>query len=128
VKITRSELSNGQQDRTNTELGRKGEKLAAECLTKKGIEVIQFNYRYGRAEIDIIAKEKNVLIFVEVKYRTSTKFGFPEEFIDKAKEKRIKSAAENYIFEKNWQHDIRFDIVSIVDNKEPQIEHFIDCF
>lgn len=128
MKITKSELSNVPPDQTNTELGRKGEKLAADYLTEKGLEVIQFNYRYGRAEIDIIAIDKRILVFVEVKYRTSTKFGFPEEFVDKGKVKRIKTAAESYIFEKNWTADIRFDIVSIVEDRKIAIEHFIDCF
>ena len=121
-------MSSELQDPTNTELGRKGENLAAEYLIEKGFEIIQFNYRYGRAEIDIIAIDKNILVFVEVKYRTSTKFGFPEEFVDKPKVKRIKTAAESYIFEKNWTSDIRFDIVSIVEVRKIAIEHFIDCF
>jgi len=121
-------LNNELQDHTNTELGRKGEKLAAKYLAEKGLEVIQFNYRYGRGEIDIIAKDKNILVFVEVKYRTSIKFGFPEEFVDKGKVKRIKNVAESYIFEKNWTADIRFDIVSIVEVRKISIEHFIDCF
>jgi putative endonuclease len=128
VKITRSELNKEQRDQTNTELGRKGEKLAADYLIGKGLELIQFNYRKGRAEIDIIALDKKVLVFVEVKFRTSTKFGFPEEFVDKGKVKRIKTAAESYIFEKNWTADIRFDIVSIVELRNITIEHFIDCF
>ena len=93
-------MSNEPQDQTNTELGKKGEKLAAEYLVAKGLEVIQFNYRHGRSEIDIIAKDKNILVFVEVKYRTSTRYGFPEEFVDKGKAKRIKKVAESYIFEK----------------------------
>ena len=121
-------MNNELQDHTNTELGRKGEKLAAKYLAEKGLEVIQFNYRYGRGEIDIIAKDKNILVFVEVKYRTSIKFGFPEEFVDKGKVKRIKNVAESYIFEKNWTADIRFDIVSIVEVRKISIEHFIDCF
>ena len=121
-------MNNEQPNHTNTELGRKGEKIAAEYLISKGLEVIQLNYRYGRAEIDIIATENSILVFVEVKYRTSTRFGFPEEFVDKSKVKRIKTAAESYIFEKNWIADIRFDIVSIVDVKGVSVEHFIDCF
>lgn len=121
-------MSNAQPDRTNTEIGRKGEELAAKFLAEKGIEILESNYRHGRAEIDLIAIEQGVLLFVEVKYRRSVQFGYPEEFVDEGKVKRVKSAAEHYIFEKNWQHDIRFDIVSIVHNKKLSIEHFIDCF
>ena len=129
ARTTRSTLSNAQQDRTNTEIGRKGEELAANFLSHKGIEIVQLNFRYGRAEIDIIAIEKGVLLFVEVKYRTSLLYGYPEEFVDAGKKKRIKSAAEHYIFERNWLSDIRFDIVSIVNiGKKVAIEHFEDCF
>ncbi len=128
-RITKSALSNAPQDRTNTEVGKKGEELAAKYLAAKGIEILQFNYRCGRAEIDLIGLEKGILVFVEVKYRTNLLYGFPEESVDKAKAKRIKSAAENYIFEKNWLHDIRFDIVAIVDTgRKVTIEHFEDCF
>lgn len=112
----------------STQIGRKAEKYAVEYLTNKSIEILELNYRHGRAEIDIIAKDKDVLVFIEVKYRTSVMFGFPETFVDKAKSQRIKNAAEYYIFEKDWQHDIRFDIVSIVEYKTISIEHFVDCF
>ena len=68
-------------------------------------------------------------MFVEVKYRKSTLFGFPEEFVTKHKRTRLLQGADHYIMEKNWPGDIRFDIVSIVDsNGKPLIEHFEDCF
>ena len=125
----KNELSNEPQAKTNTDIGKKGELLAANFLAEKGYEMINKNYRSGRAEIDLIAKKDNLLIFVEVKFRKNVLFGFPEGFVDKGKETRIKTVAENYIFEKNWQSDIRFDIISIVDkNGKIQIEHFEDCF
>lgn len=69
------------------------------------------------------------MVFVEVKYRTSLLFGYPESFVTKSKQDRIRSAADNFIFEKNWTSNIRFDIISIVHIKGSiQIEHFEDCF
>jgi putative endonuclease len=115
--------------KTKTQIGKKAEEQAARFLSEKGFDIQLFNYRYGRAEIDIIAIEKEILVFVEVKYRTNVHFGYPESFVDAAKEKRIKSAAEHYIFENNWKQDIRFDVVAIVEiQNEVNIEHFMDCF
>ncbi|CAN5323774.1 YraN family protein [soil metagenome] len=108
--------------------GNKGEKLAAEFLEKKGYNIKEKNYRYKRAEIDIIAQKENLLIFFEVKTRGAISFGLPEEFVDAKKRDLIIEAADQYIFDNNWQGDIRFDIISVVVHPQPEITQFEDAF
>ena len=109
--------------------GNEGESAAAEYLFGKGYEVVERNYRYGRAEIDLIVKKKNWLVFVEVKTRSSSDFGFPEEFVDRAKEDLILMAAENYIYKINWEGNVRYDIVSVLGvGVGREIMHFEDAF
>jgi putative endonuclease len=109
--------------------GSEGEIRAAEYLAGKGYEVLEKNYRYGRAEIDLIVKRNNWLVFVEVKTRSGSDFGFPEEFVDRAKEELILMAAENYIYKINWEGNVRYDIVSLLGTGfEREIVHFEDAF
>lgn len=107
--------------------GTKGENLAAEYLEKQGFTVIARNYRHRRAEIDLIVKRENWIIFVEVKTRSSVSFGQPEEFVDYGKTKRIFEAAEEFIYANDWHGHIRFDIVSVKLGMEPEIMHFEDA-
>ena len=107
--------------------GNKGEKLAAEFLMKKGFEVVAKNYRFKRAEIDLIVKRDNWIIFVEVKTRSSTAYGEPEDFVDDHKTKNVFDAAEEYIYSTDWQGHIRFDIISVKLGSEIEIEHFEDA-
>ncbi|HSZ24213.1 MAG TPA: YraN family protein [Cytophagaceae bacterium] len=112
--------------KSNATLGKEGERKAIEYLTRKGWVILAQNYRYKRGELDIIGLENEVLVFVEVKYRKSNRFGFPEDFVDDHKVKMIRTTATNYIEEKNWLKDIRFDIISITDREE--LKHFRDAF
>ncbi|HEY9045978.1 MAG TPA: YraN family protein [Ohtaekwangia sp.] len=107
--------------------GKEGEQLAANFLIGKGFEVVAKNYRHRHAEIDLIVKRDDWLIFVEVKARSSSDFGEPEEFVDLRKINKIFEAAEEYIFSTDWQGHIRFDIVSIKLGREPVIELFEDA-
>jgi putative endonuclease len=110
--------------------GKEGEEIAVNYLEGKGYEILARNYRLKRWEIDIIAKEKEVYIFVEVKSRSSSDFGFPEDFLTPQQEGRIRSAAIYYLVEQNIvPKDIRFDIISVLANeKNTEIEHFEDAF
>jgi putative endonuclease len=111
------------------ETGDFGEKLAAGLLIEKGYLIIESNYRYRRSEIDLIAEKDGILVFVEVKTRKNSRFGYPEDFVTERKVEMITSAAEQYVFENGWKNDIRFDIISILMGKEGnEIEHFIDAF
>ncbi|MEJ0031200.1 MAG: YraN family protein [Bacteroidota bacterium] len=105
--------------------GNEGESAAAEFLIAKGYEIVFRNYRYGRAEIDLIVKKDNWLVFVEVKTRSGNDFGFPEEFVDREKEQNILYAAENYTYKINWEGNVRYDIIAILRN---EITHFEDAF
>lgn len=115
--------------RMSTQLGEKGENKACSYLQKHGFAIVTRNYRYKRNEIDIIAKRESLLIFVEVKAKSSSRFGHPEEAVDHKKVARIIEAAENYIFQNNWQGNIRFDVIAIdLSSDNGQIVHFEDAF
>lgn len=112
------------------ELGMRGEQLAAEYLEEAGYQIIERNWRYGRAEIDLIAWFDNKIIFVEVKTRRSVRHGEPEDFVDWKKERQLEMASSVYIARKKHEGEIRFDIVAIVfENKDLyQINHIEDAF
>lgn len=110
---------------SKTEIGKRGEAQAENFLTTKGYTVIARNYRYKRSEIDLIVQKENWLVFVEVKMRSSSAFGFPEEAVNARKRKKILEGAAHYLTEINWQGNVRYDIVAI---HEKHIEHFEDAF
>jgi putative endonuclease len=110
----------------NQEAGRKGENLAVRFLRDKNYLILYTNWRYKRSEIDIIAQDKNCIVFVEVKYRNSNKFGYPEEFVTANKMKKMHEAAQAFIEQNNWEKELRFDIIAI--EKDLKIEHFEDAF
>lgn len=113
----------------NTQLGKEGEAAAEAYLLAKGYVVLARNYRYRRAEVDLIARQDKVLVIVEVKTRSTHRFGYPEEFVSTAKENMLFLAADHYIEENNWLYDVRFDIISILwQNEKPHIWHFEDAF
>ncbi|MEQ9466899.1 MAG: YraN family protein [Ekhidna sp.] len=107
--------------------GIQGEAIAKRHYENAGCEILETNYRYKRAEIDLIAlQSEDLLIFVEVKNRSRKDFGEAESFVSDAQQSRIKEAAEDYIFGINWQKDIRFDIACV--DPEGNIEVFEDAF
>lgn len=111
------------------ETGKKGEQLACKLLKSKGYEILETNWRFSHAEIDIIVKKDDVLIFVEVKTRSSEFFGQPEEFIDAKKEKLIADAASEYMKKVNHEWECRFDFISIIlTGPSYQIKHIEDAF
>lgn len=115
------------------DFGKKGEDLAAEMLKENGYEILERNYRYGKGEIDIIAKdpETGYTVFVEVKSRTNLEYGAPEYAITKNKIKQVKKMAELYLYDKNiTEIDCRFDVVAILFKykQKPEINHYINAF
>ena len=115
------------------EVGNKGEDLAVEFLISNGFEVLERNWRYGKAEIDIIAKDEYGLVFIEVKTRTSSDFGKPEEFVSSHQEALIFGAAQRYMEKTQYDWEIRFDIVAILVKehsawKNYDIKHIKDVF
>ena len=95
-------------------IGSEGEKLAGEFLENKGYKILEKNWRSGRYEIDIIAEQMNVLVFVEVKTRTNDYYGYPEESVNQTKQEHILQAAEDYMIQNDIIKEIRFDIISII--------------
>ena len=87
--------------------------IAANYLKKQGVQIIEMNYRISRGEIDIIGKEKDTLIFIEVKYRKNASYGQPWEAISVEKQKRICYVAKQYLLKNKWKWQIRFDVISI---------------
>ena len=83
-------------------------------LTHKGYEILERNWRHDHAEIDIICKANNTIIFVEVKTRTSKYFGHPEEAVTETKQNLLQKAAQHYLESNSLANPIRFDIFSIV--------------
>jgi putative endonuclease len=108
-------------------IGKQGEDLAADFLVQKGFDVVARNYRHKHAEIDLIVRKDDWLIFVEVKTRSSTAFGEPESFVDWKKGRKIMEAAEEYIFANDWHGHIRFDIIAVTLGHPPKIVHFEDA-
>ncbi len=109
--------------------GISGERLAVEYLTTKGFRILAQNYRYLKAEVDIIAQKDNCLIAVEVKTRSSTAFGAPEEFLKPAQIQRIIKAVDHFVTSKDLDVEVRFDIIAIILSKQaPQIEHIENAF
>ncbi|MDH5661630.1 MAG: YraN family protein [Elusimicrobiota bacterium] len=108
------------------DLGKKGEDISVKFLKKQGYQIIERNYRCSLGEIDIIAKDKNILCFVEVKTRNTEEYGLPEEAIDGYKQKKLARAALTYLKQKKiYEQDLRFDIVSVYPDR---IELIKDAF
>ena len=108
--------------------GKKGEAIAADYLEQKGFKIIARNYRYKHSEIDLIARNNNFVIFVEVKTRNSSAYGEPEAFVNSHKAAKILEGAEHYTFVNKWEGNIRFDIVSVKPGNPPEVVHFEDAF
>ena len=112
-------------------LGQSGEARASSFLKKKGYKIISTNYRCRYGEIDIIAKNDEVLVFIEVKTRTSKEFGGPAAAVDLRKQIQISKTAHHYLANQgNIEIDARFDVVSVLTQKDKatEIEHIVDAF
>lgn len=110
------------------QLGRDGETKALTFLKALGYRFMASNWRYKRLEIDLVFKDKEVLVFVEVKARRSAAYGEPQEFVDIAKQRRLIRAASAYISAFRHQGEIRFDIVAVYMGQSEQIVHIKDAF
>ena len=102
----------------HNELGKLGEDLAATFLQKKGYAILERNFTFQKAEIDIIAqKEEDTLVIVEVKTRNSAAFGNPQEFVTRSKIKMLVKAANEYLISNQIDAEVRFDIIAVLKNK-----------
>ena len=113
----------------HNELGKKGEQLAVNYLIKKGYEIVDRNYRFDKAEVDIIARKKDVLSIIEVKTRSSIDFGNPQDFVKPKQIKRLVKAVDEYVTFNGLDFEVRFDIIAIIKNgKTFDIEHLENAF
>src|SRR5690625_575657 len=111
------------------ELREIGEEMAVDYLCHKGYVILEPNYRFDRADVNIIGKDKDQIVIVEVKTRATDCFGDPQEFVTPGKIKQLVKVADHYLTSKEIDKETRFDIVAIlVNKKEKSIEHFIDAF
>lgn len=110
-------------------LGKKGEQLAVDFLLKKNYKIIECNYRFNKAEVDIIAQKSDILAIIEVKTRSSIDFGNPQDFLKPKQMQRIVKAVDNYVNTNNLNVEVRFDIIAIVkEGKNFKIKHLENAF
>ncbi|MFP4015898.1 MAG: YraN family protein [Halanaerobiales bacterium] len=111
------------------ELGEFGEDKAAEYLKKQGYTIIKRNFKYARAEVDIIASRGEFLVFVEVKLRRNLNYGLPQSAVDFRKQNKIRKAARFYLMNNKSDKKIRFDVISIqIKDSKGQLKHFENAF
>ena len=109
--------------------GKRSEIIAADYLKKKGYKILETNYKNKAGEIDVVAKDKDYIVFVEVKARTSQKFGHPFDAIDERKQQKIRVVASLYMVKNSkYGTNCRFDAISILGLENPEITHIVDAF
>ena len=114
---------------TQQEIGEKAEELAQAHLLNLGYQILVTNYHYGHLELDIVAKDGDELVIVEVKARSGIRYEHPSEAVTNAKIKHIVEAADGYIQEKNWLGETRFDVITVIFFGQGfELEHFKDAF
>ncbi|MFY7816281.1 MAG: YraN family protein [Chryseobacterium taeanense] len=114
----------------HNDLGKKAEELAAEFLLKNGYKILARNFRFQKAEIDIISEKDDFIIICEVKARSTDAFNLPQEAVNKKKIKLLVSAADHYLKEFNIIKEVRFDIISVLPDEKGNlsIEHIAGAF
>lgn len=113
----------------NIEIGKLGEQIAKEYLSKKGYTILESNWTHGHKEIDLIAQYEKKLVIVEVKCRNSSPLELPQHAVNKQKQRDLISAANAYISTIDLDCEIRFDIIAIVlKGEKTEIDHIEDAF
>jgi putative endonuclease len=113
----------------HNELGKLGEELAIAFLEKNGYKILETNWVFQKAEIDIIAKKNDVLAVVEVKTRSSIDFGLPQDFVKPKKIQLLVKAVNEYVISNDLDLTVRFDIIAISkEGKDFNIDHIEDAF
>ena len=109
--------------------GKRSEIIASDYLKEKGYKILEVNYKNKIGEIDIIAQDRDYIVFVEVKARLSQKFGHPLDAIYERKHQKIHAVASLYLVQKRkYGKPCRFDAISILGLENPEIRHIIDAF
>lgn len=113
----------------HNDLGKRGEELAVEFLLKNSYEILERNWVFQKAEVDIIARKGNFLAVVEVKTRSSIDFGLPQDFVKPKKIQLLIKAINEYVIGNDLDVEVRFDIIAIHSEAETfKIEHLEDAF
>lgn len=113
----------------HNDLGKEGEVEACNYLRKNGFQIVTTNYRFDKAEVDIIARKDDVLVAVEVKTRSTKDFGLPQDFLKPQQIKRLVKAVNHYVEIKDLDVEVRFDVIAVISqNKKKEIEHLEDAF
>jgi len=106
-------------------LGRWGEQLAAQRLGAKGYVILDRNWRCRRGEIDLVAKDEDILVFVEVKTRRGREYGAPEEAVTRSKAKRLLELGQRYMLERDFEDvDWRVDLVAVELDQKGELLRF----
>jgi putative endonuclease len=113
-----------------TRLGGAGEAVAAEHLVKVGYRIVARNHRCRRGEVDLIAEQGEILVFVEVRTRETSAFGGPEETVGPRKQRRVVLAARDYLVRRRGPpRGVRFDVIAVVDSPQgPKLTHYPNAF
>lgn len=113
----------------HNELGKRGEEIAVDFLQQNGYKILETNWTFLKAEIDIIAIKENILAVVEVKTRSSLDFGLPQDFVKPKKIQLLVKAINEFVVTNDLEVDVRFDIIAIHrDRQKFNIEHLEDAF
>lgn len=115
---------------THNDFGKQAEDWATTFLEEKGYKILLRNYRYQKAEIDIIAEFENQIIIVEVKARETDAFAEPQDAVNRKKIQMLTLGANHFLEENDINLEVRFDIISIISdrNSTPKIQHIEDAF
>lgn len=121
-----------KQNKKNSKrrIGAQWENVAADFLLQHSYEILERNFYYNHGEVDIVAKDGDELVFVEVKFRRTPKFGTPEEALTPKKQELLRRTAEGFVVERNMENiSCRFDVVAIqLENGEKKISHYKNAF
>ncbi|MBE5747580.1 MAG: YraN family protein [Clostridiales bacterium] len=119
-------MPDSPQDVHKKVLGKAGEKLAAEYLKKQGFKILKHNYKTPFGEADIVARDRDETVFVEVKTRIGDKYGAPREAVTKTKQQRYYKIAQCYWLKTGQEPNARFDVVEVYE--DGRIEHYKNAF
>jgi len=115
---------------TTQSIGNQGEQLAKDYLVQKGYNILHSNWRYQKAEVDIISETENFIVFVEVKTRAANRILEPEQAVDAKKQQLLITAANGYCETFDVEKELRFDVVSVIlsPHQPPEITHIEEAF
>ena len=117
------------EEKPTREIGMEGEEIALNYLLENGYKLLERNWHFGKYEVDLIVENDEILVFVEVKFRSTDYFGEPEIFVSNKQKLNLIRAANRFISKYDIEKEARFDIVSIVmQNDKPDINHIEDAF